>query len=237
MTGPVNGPSPCTAAVLISGGGSNLQAFIDAVNSGQLAITLAAVVSDNAGARGLERAHAAGIPAECLAASDYADRAAFDRALAAVIDRYGPDLLILAGFMRILGAEFVDRYEGRILNIHPSLLPRHPGLNTHQRAIDAGDRWHGCTVHFVTERLDGGPRAAQGRVPVMPDDTAARLAERVLAVEHRIYPWTAALFASGRLRCHDDTAWLDEQPLSEPLQFKIGVGPVQATEKAAKSAK
>jgi phosphoribosylglycinamide formyltransferase 1 len=205
--------------VLVSGGGSNLQAFIDAVRAGELDLELAAVISDNPGARGLERARAAGIPAKCLPGTDYPDRASFDRALAATLEPYRPELLILAGFMRILSAAFVLRYEGRILNIHPSLLPRHPGLNTHQRAIDAGDRWHGCTVHFVTERLDGGPRIAQGRVPVLPGDTAERLAARVLAVEHRLYPRVAALFAAGRLRCRDGRAWLDGHPL--------GVGPAQ----------
>jgi phosphoribosylglycinamide formyltransferase 1 len=209
-----------TAAVLVSGGGSNLQALIDAVREGQLDLRLCAVLSDNPGAKGLERARSANLPAECLPRADYADAPAFDRALAERLAPYRPDLLILAGFMRVLTPEFVARYEGRILNIHPSLLPKFRGLRTHQRAIDADDRWHGCTVHFVTERLDGGPRIAQARVPVRPDDTAARLAERVLAVEHRIYPWAAGLVASGRVRYRDGKAWYDGDPLDEPLVFE-----------------
>lgn len=206
-------------AVLVSGGGSNLQAFIDAVREGRLDLELCAVLSDNPHAKGLERARRAGVPAECVPRARHADGAAFERALAARLARYRPDLLILAGFMRILSGAFVAQYEGRILNIHPSLLPRFPGLNTHRRAIEAGDRWHGCTVHFVTERLDGGPRIAQARVPVRPGDTAARLAARVLEMEHRIYPWTAGLVAAGRVRYADDAAWYDGKRLAEPLSF------------------
>lgn len=209
-----------SAAVLVSGGGTNLQAFVDAVQDGQLDLDLAVVVSDNPEAKGLERARLAGIPAECVPGSEYADRAEFDRALAAALDRYNPGLLILAGFMRVLTPAFVERYEGRILNIHPSLLPLFPGLNTHQRVLDAGDRWHGCTVHFVTEQLDGGPRIIQGRVPVLAGDTADRLAGRVLAVEHRIYPRAAALVATGRVQFRDGAAWLDERRLDEPLQLE-----------------
>ena len=207
------------AAVLVSGGGSNLQAFIDAVRNGSLDLTLCAVVSDNPDAGGLERARRARVPAECVPRAGHADRPAFERALAARLAQYRPDLLILAGFMRILSGAFVAQYEGRILNIHPSLLPRFPGLDTHRRALEAGDRWHGCTVHFVTERLDGGPRIAQARVPVRPDDTAARLGARVLEMEHRIYPWTAGLVAAGRVRYADDAAWYDGKPLAEPLVF------------------
>lgn len=210
-----------TAAVLVSGGGTNLQAFIDAVREGRLDLELCAVVSDNPDAKGLERARLAGLPAECLPGADYAGAPAFDRALAERLAPYHPDLLLLAGFMRILTAEFVAHYEGRMLNIHPSLLPKFRGLNTHQRAIDAGDRWHGCTVHFVTEQLDGGPRIAQARVPVLPDDTAPRLAERVLAVEHRIYPWAAGLVASGQVHYRDGNAWYDGRRLDEPLKFEL----------------
>ena len=207
------------AAVLVSGGGSNLQAFIDAVREGRLDLELCAVLSDNPHAKGLERARRARVPAECVPRALHADGAAFERALAGRLAQYRPDLLILAGFMRILSGAFVAQYEGRILNIHPSLLPRFPGLNTHRRAIEAGDRWHGCTVHFVTERLDGGPRIAQARVAVRPDDTAARLAARVLELEHRIYPWTAGLVAAGRVRYADDAAWYDGKRLEEPLAF------------------
>ena len=207
------------AAVLVSGGGSNLQAFIDAVREGSLDLELCVVVSDNPQAKGLERARRARVPAECLPRAGHADRAAFERALGKRLSQYRPDLLILAGFMRILSGAFVAQYEGRILNIHPSLLPRFPGLDTHRRAIEAGEHWHGCTVHFVTECLDGGPRIAQARVPVRKDDTPVRLAARVLEMEHRIYPWTAGLVAAGRVRYADDAAWYDGQRLEEPLLY------------------
>ncbi len=210
-----------SAAVLISGGGSNLQALIDAVERGELDLDLRVVISNRPQAGGLERAARAGIPARYVPSRGYgrdaSDRRAYDEALATEIDRFAPDLLILAGFMRILGPDFVRRYAGRILNIHPSLLPKYPGLDTHQRALDAGDSEHGCTVHFVTDELDGGPPIIQGRVPVLPGDDAARLAARVLEVEHRIYPRAAGLFASGRIACRDGRCWLDGKPLDEPL--------------------
>jgi phosphoribosylglycinamide formyltransferase-1 len=152
--------------------------------------------------------------------SDYAERAHFDNALASAIDRYKPDLLILAGFMRILTDAFVNRYQGRILNIHPSLLPKYPGLDTHQRVLEAGDRVHGSTVHFVTAKLDAGPPIMQGRIPVLPGDTAASLAQRVQAIEHKIYPATAALFAQGRIAYREGNAWLDGERLAEPLQYQ-----------------
>ena len=208
-----------SAAVLVSGGGTNLQAFIDEIRERRLDLELRVVISNNPDAGALDRARQAGIADECICNTDYAGRAEFDEALAATIDRYEPDLLILAGFMRILTKAFVLRYEGRILNIHPSLLPRFPGLNTHQRAIDDGERVHGSTVHFVTEDLDAGPAIMQGRVPVRPDDTALTLARRVQAMEHKIYPATAALLASGRITYRDGAAWLDGKPLQEPLQY------------------
>jgi phosphoribosylglycinamide formyltransferase-1 len=211
-----------SAAVLVSGGGTNLQAFIDAVAEGGLDLDLAVVVSNNPQAGALDRARRAGIAAECVCNADYAGRAEFDAALAATVDRYEPDLLILAGFMRILTDAFVKRYEGRILNIHPSLLPRFPGLETHQRAIDGGDRVHGSTVHFVTAELDAGPPIMQGRISVLPEDTAHTLARRVQAIEHKIYPATVALIAAGRLTCDDGKAWLDGAPLLEPLQYRDG---------------
>jgi phosphoribosylglycinamide formyltransferase-1 len=220
----LNKPATPSAAVLISGGGTNLQAFIDAVRSGQLDLELRVVVSNNAEAYGLQRARGAGIATECVDGSRFSSRSDYDRALLDLLARYGPDLVLLAGFMRILTPAFLAHYDGRILNIHPSLLPRFPGLNTHQRVLDAGDRWHGCTVHFVTEQLDGGPRIVQGRVPVLADDTAGRLAGRVLAVEHRVYPRAAALVASGRVVCRDGEAWLDGRRLAEPLQFEHSPG-------------
>jgi phosphoribosylglycinamide formyltransferase-1 len=207
-----------SAAVLISGSGTNLQAFIDQVRAGKLDIELSVVVSNEPDAAGLERARKAGIPVERVPHRDFPSREAFDSALAATLDRYSPDIIILAGFMRILTPSFIRHFAGRIFNIHPSLLPKYPGLDTHQRAIDAGDDWAGSTVHFATEELDGGPRVIQGRVRVLPDDTAQTLAARVLEMEHRIYPRAVALFAAGRLRYRDGSAWLDGKRLDVPLQ-------------------
>ncbi len=210
-----------SAAILISGGGTNLQSFIDKTAAGELDLDIKVVLSNKPGVAGLERARKAGIPVECVEHRDYPEREAFDAALVKTLDRYSPELVILAGFMRILTPVFIDHFAGRIMNIHPSLLPKYPGLDTHQRAIDAGDEWAGSTVHFATEELDGGPRIIQGRVPVEPGDTAATLAARVLEVEHRIYPAAAALFASGRLRFRDGAAWLDDKPLDEPIRFRL----------------
>jgi len=184
--------------VLISGGGSNLQAFIDAAADPAYPCEVVAVISNRAGVFGLERAARADIPAEVLDHTAFASRDAFDTALADRIDAHAPDLVILAGFMRILTPGFVARYDGRLLNIHPSLLPKYPGLHTHQRAIDAGDAEAGATVHLVTEELDGGPVILQARVPVLPGDTADTLAARVLVEEHRIYPEAARLVTLGR---------------------------------------
>lgn len=208
-----------SAAILVSGSGTNLQAFIDAAASGQLDLDLSVVLSNQPDAAGLERARRAGIEVECLRHQDYPQRELFDAALVRALDRYAPDLILLAGFMRILTPVFVNHFSGRVLNIHPSLLPRFAGLNTHQRAIDAGDQWHGSTVHFVTAELDGGPPIIQGRVAVMPDDSAAGLAQRVLALEHKIYPQAAGLFAAGRILLRDGAAWLDGERLREPLQY------------------
>ncbi len=207
------------AAVLISGSGTNLQAFIDRTQAGELDLDLCLVLSNKPDAAGLERARNAGIEVECVEHRDYPAREDFDAALVATLDRYHPDLVILAGFMRILTPVFIDHFAGAILNIHPSLLPKYPGLDTHQRALDAGDKWHGSTVHFVTEELDGGPPVIQGRVPVKAGDTATTLAARVLTVEHRIYPEAAALYAAGRLEYRDGHAWLDDQILDKPLQY------------------
>lgn len=211
--------SGASAAVLISGSGTNLQAFIDATLSGELDLDLKVIVSNKPAAAGLDRARKANIDTECVDHRNYPDREQFDAALISTLDQYQPDLIILAGFMRILTPVFIDHFAGRIFNIHPSLLPKYPGLDTHQRAIDAGDKWHGSTVHFATEELDGGPRIIQGRVPVLAGDTAETLAARVLEVEHQIYPQAAALFAAGRLEYRDGGAWLDGARLNEPLQF------------------
>lgn len=199
--------------VLISGSGSNLQAFIDAIADGSLRADLQAVISNRADAGGLLRAQCAGITTHVLDHRDFASREAFDAALAQQVDEYQPDLVILAGFMRILTSTFVARFQGRLLNIHPSLLPKYPGLHTHQRAIDAGDRFAGATVHFVTDELDGGPPVLQARVPVHPGDDAASLAARVLEQEHRIYPLAARWFCEKRLRLDSGKAVLDDRPL------------------------
>ena len=199
--------------MLVSGSGSNLQAFIEACRDPSYPCTVAAVISNRPGAPGLERARAAEIATAVLDHTDFASREDFDAELARRIDAHAPDLVILAGFMRILTAGFVRHYAGRLLNIHPSLLPRYPGLHTHQRALEAGDAEHGATVHFVTEDLDGGPAILQARIPVLPGDTPQSLAARVLEREHRIYPLAARLYAEGRLRLEGERAELDGNPL------------------------
>lgn len=181
--------------ILISGRGSNMEAILAA----GLPVAVAAVISNRPDARGLDTARAAGIPAQALDHRAYAGREAFDAALVEAIDAYAPDLVVLAGFMRILTPAFVNHYAGRLLNIHPSLLPSFPGLHTHQRALDEGVRIHGCSVHFVTADLDHGPIVIQAAVPVLEGDDEAALAARVLAEEHRIYPQAIRWFAEGRL--------------------------------------
>ncbi|MDJ0812570.1 MAG: phosphoribosylglycinamide formyltransferase [Woeseiaceae bacterium] len=208
---------PRKAAVLISGSGSNLQSFIDKSACGDIDLDLCVVFSNKPDAYGLTRAREAGIPVECLKHGDYPDRESFDRAVAAVLDRYSPDLIVLAGFMRILSPWFVQHYAGHILNIHPALLPAYPGLDTHQRVLDAGEKWHGSTVHFVTEELDGGPRILQGRLAVNPGESAKELCRRVQAVEHQIYPEAAHWFGQGRLEFRDGAAWLDGGLLKDPV--------------------
>ena len=199
--------------VLVSGDGSNLQALIDACQQGRINARLSAVLSNKASAYALERAQTAGIPAQSLAPSAFADREAFDLALAADIDAYQPDLLVLAGYMRILSPAFVERYAGRMLNIHPSLLPKYPGLNTHQQAIDNQDSEHGTSVHFVTQELDGGPVILQAKVPVFDGDSAEDLSERVQTQEHNIYPLVVSWFVDGRLTLRNGCAVLDGKEL------------------------
>ena len=184
---------------LISGRGSNLEALLQAIDAGRIDGQMIAVISNRAEAAGLRYAATRGIPTTVLSHRDYASRAEYDGALAACIERFEPDLVLLAGFMRILGGDFVARFHGRMMNIHPSLLPAFPGLDTHQRALDAGVKIHGCSVHFVTATVDHGPLIVQAAVPVRPDDDAATLAERVLAAEHRIYSRAVAWFCAGRL--------------------------------------
>lgn len=199
----------CNIVVLISGSGSNLQALIDSLDADNPA-RICAVVSNRAEAFGLQRAQAAGIATHLVRHKDYADREAFDAAMMDVIDTHQPNLVVLAGFMRILTPGFVRHYQGRLLNVHPSLLPKYKGLDTHRRALDAGDREHGCSVHFVTEELDGGPVAIQAAFTVEPDDSIDKLTERVHAAEHVIYPLAVRWFAEGRLRLAEQGAMLDE---------------------------
>ncbi len=181
--------------ILISGRGSNMRALLEA----DLPVEFACVISNRAEAKGLEIAATHGVPTRVLNHRDYPDRAAFDTALAAEIDHHAPDLVILAGFMRVLSDAFVQRYERRLINIHPALLPAFPGLDTHERALAGGVKLHGCTVHFVTPVVDAGPILAQSAVPVLPDDTPASLSARVLEQEHRIYPMAVRWFAQGRV--------------------------------------
>lgn len=201
---------------LISGRGSNLKAIIDAASNGELPVSLAAVISNRPQAPGLMHARNAGIAALAIDHKTFADRALFDRALQQRIDQYQPDLVILAGFMRILSAFFVDHYRGRLLNIHPSLLPKFPGLDTHARALAAGERAHGASVHFVTSELDGGPVIAQARVPVLKTDDPDTLAARVLEQEHRLYPLAIRWFAQKRIRLQQDQVWFDDELLQQP---------------------
>ena len=206
---------PLPMVVLISGSGSNLQAIIDEIEAG-LPAEIRAVISNEPDAYGLTRAREAGIPAQVINHRDYASRKAFDQALMKCIDHYQPALIVLAGFMRILTTEFVEHYAGRMLNIHPSLLPRYQGLNTHQRVLDAGDAIHGVSVHFVTPELDGGPVILQAEIPVHAKDDADALAQRIHTQEHIIYPRVIRWFAEGRLRLEDNTVLLDEKPVKLP---------------------
>lgn len=189
-----------TIVILISGRGSNLDAILKAVASRGWNARIAAVISNREEALGLNLAKNHGVPTEILRHQDYFDREQFDDALIQKIDAYEPDLVVLAGFMRILTDRFVDRYEGKLLNIHPSLLPSFPGLNTHLKALEKGVKWHGATVHFVTKVMDEGPIIAQGAVPVLPDDTPDVLAQRVLKIEHQIFVQAIEWFLNGRLR-------------------------------------
>ncbi|MES2150334.1 MAG: phosphoribosylglycinamide formyltransferase [Pseudomonadota bacterium] len=185
--------------ILISGRGSNMEAVVRAARDEQWPARIAAVISNKPEASGLQFAQANGIPTAVVANQDFSSRADFDAELQRVIDQFAPDLVLLAGFMRILTAPFVEHYAGRMLNIHPSLLPSFPGLRTHRQALEAGVSEHGATVHFVTAELDHGPAVAQARVPVLPGDTEDSLAARVLVQEHQIYPRAARLFIEERL--------------------------------------
>ncbi len=204
-------------AVLISGRGSNLQAIIDSVTSGELPAEIRVVISNRADAAGLSRATRAGIPTQILGHDAFDDRDGFDQALADLIDSHGVELVLLAGFMRILTPTFVKHFAGRILNIHPSLLPNFQGLHTHEKALKTGADRHGASVHFVTEELDGGPVIVQASVPILPGDDADRLAERVLVQEHRIYPLAVRWYAQGLLRLSEDGVIMDGKLLTTPV--------------------
>lgn len=200
-------------AVLISGNGSNLQQFIDLTISGELPASICCVISNKPEAYGLTRAKNAGIDALCIDHTKYQSREDFDLQLIKQLHEYEPDLIILAGFMRILSSAFVHAFSDKILNIHPSLLPKYPGLNTHQRAIDEGDAFAGATVHFVTAELDGGPAIIQAKVPVDSSDTADTLAQKVAKQEHNIYPKAAKWFLEERLYIENNQAYFDQKVL------------------------
>ena len=193
--------------ILISGRGSNMEALLEA----RLPARIAAVISNNPQARGLGTAQSRGIATAVVDHRAFPDRAAFDAALGAEIDRHRPDLVVLAGFMRILTEPFIARYRGRLINIHPSLLPTFTGLDTHRRALAAGVQIHGCTVHFVAPEVDSGPIIAQAAVPVLPGDTEEQLAARVLAEEHRIYPQAVRWFIEGKLKLEDGRVRIDDE--------------------------
>jgi len=203
----------CRVVVLISGSGSNLQALIDDCQKPQSPAQIVAVLANRFDAGGLERAKAAGIAHEWVDHRAFADRETFENGLRGRIDNHSPDLVVLAGFMRVLTADFVRHYQGRLLNIHPSLLPAYKGLHTHQRVLAAGDGEHGCSVHFVSEALDGGPLIARAKVPVLAGDNAETLAARVLQQEHRIYPQIVRFFAEGRLKLEGERVVLDGEVL------------------------
>jgi phosphoribosylglycinamide formyltransferase-1 len=207
--------TPLRIAILISGRGSNMEALASACASGALAARVAVVIADRGDAAGLEAARARGL--ETAALVHRGDRGGFERELGAALERHRPDAVALAGFMRVLSAEFVARYLGRMFNIHPSLLPKYRGLDTHRRVLAAGETVHGASVHFVTPELDAGPVVLQSQVAVAPADTAATLAARVLATEHVIYPRVLGWFADGRLAWREGAAWLDGRRLTAPL--------------------
>jgi phosphoribosylglycinamide formyltransferase-1 len=206
----------CSVVVLISENGSNLQALMDFSSAGNYRVS--GVISNKPDAYGLQRAKQSNIPTTVVDHKQYASRDLFDQALSQAIDEYEPGLIVLAGFMRILGADFVKRYQGKILNIHPSLLPNYPGTNTHQRVLDAGEKMHGVSVHFVTEDLDGGPVIAQESIAIESIDNAETLALRIHEKEHVLYPAVVSLFADGRLSLDENSAFLDEQLLPETGQ-------------------
>ena len=208
-----------SVVILISGRGSNMQVLLEA------GLPVAAVISNNPAAEGLMFAQVHGIPTRVIDHRTFPDRKAFDAALAETIDTYQPDLVVLAGFMRILSEAFVNHYQGRLINIHPSLLPTFPGLDTHTRALQEGVKIHGCTVHFVTSQLDHGPIIIQAAIPVLTDDTPATLAERVLTQEHRIYPQAVQWFLQGQLRLVENRVEITTISNSQDVLYSPGIEP------------
>jgi len=208
------------AAVLVSGSGSNLQALIDARREGRLDIDIVHVISNVAGVRALQRAEEAGITTSVLEHGRFDDRAAFDRALALLLAAREPDLVVLAGFMRIIGPQALEPFAGRMINLHPALLPLYRGTDTYRRAIDAGDREHGASIHFVTQELDGGPVISQVVIPILEDDDPASLAARLGPEEHRLVVATAALFASHDVECREGRVFVDGKALERPLRLQ-----------------
>ncbi len=207
----------CNIAVLISGNGSNLQAIIDHVQQGHVNANIACVISNNKDAHGLVRATQAHVPVHVIEHTHYPSREAFDAELVATLGTYDLDLVFLAGFMRILSKVFVDEYRDRILNIHPSLLPKFPGLHTHRRVHEAGETEHGCSVHFVTPDLDEGPLVIQAKIPVNDSDDPKSLAKRLLEKEHTVCPLAVKWFSEGRLSCVNETVYFDNKPLLTPI--------------------
>lgn len=208
-------PEPSRIVILISGSGSNMQAIAEACAKQEIDGEIVAVISNRPGVMGLDRATSYGVPTQVVDHKDYSTREEFDVHLMRAIDEYTPDLVVLAGFMRILTPDFVRRYKGRMLNIHPSLLPKYKGLDTHQRALDAGDKQHGVTVHFVSEDLDGGPNVIQAVVPVLDDDNVDTLRTRVQVQEHVIYPIAVKWFVEGRLTMEKGDAYFDNEILPD----------------------
>jgi phosphoribosylglycinamide formyltransferase 1 len=205
-------------AILISGRGSNMRVIAERAAAGTLPVDVRAVVSDQPVAEGLQTAAALNIATRVLQPREFADRLSYDRALVQLLEQYQPQLIVLAGFMRILTPHFIGAFANRILNVHPSLLPKYRGLHTHRRALEAGEELHGVSVHFVTEELDGGPVVLQAEVPVLSGDSEKTLSARVQQAEHRIYPQAIDWFARGRLLLKDGRAWLDGKPLDAPLR-------------------
>lgn len=208
--------------VLVSGRGSNLQSLIDAIEDRRLNARILAVISNRPQAKALDRARRARIDTVTIDHRRYPDRAAFDEALGVVLEGLAPDWIVLAGFMRVLGDELVRTFEGRMINIHPSLLPAYPGLDTHTRVLAAGDREHGASVHFVTPAVDGGPVIAQARLEIEPGDTPDGLAEKLLPLEHRLLNEVVALCAERSVELRDEKIYLDHQPLDRPLVLDSG---------------